>query len=150
VALEAHGQNILLVFHSGRPEEVWYRDLGGVRVSPARLRACGIEPPPVHGDLASDDPQVLRRKVLAGALSTVVAQVVATLADSYGEEPAALWRTVAAALRAAAHPLSPGAACLMRSLFTGPWPIKATTAMRLATDPLEDVWTELPNPLEDA
>jgi len=135
VALEAHGQNTLVVFHSGRPESLLYRDLGGIRVSPARLRSHGIDPPPVYGDLVDDDPAVLRCKVLAGALSTVVAQVVTALAAAYGEEPDALWRTVAPALR-------------RLSLGTGPWPIKATTAMRLAIDPLDDLWTDLPNPLE--
>jgi len=149
VALEAHGQNVLIVLHSGRPERLVYRDLGGIRVSPARLRAHGVEPPPVHGDLANDDPAALRRKLLAGALSTVVSEWVATLAVTYGIEPVALWRTVAGALRGAAHPLSPGAAGQVRSLFSGPWPLKATTAMRLAADPLEDLWIDLPNPLEE-
>ena len=29
-------------------------------------------------------------------------------------------------------------------------PVKATTAMRLAADPLADLWTTLPNPLAGA
>src|SRR5205085_4916789 len=34
VALEAHGQNTLVVLRDGRPVRVLYRDLDGVRVSP--------------------------------------------------------------------------------------------------------------------
>jgi hypothetical protein len=32
-------------------------------------------------------------------------------------------------------------------LFGDTLPVKATTAMRLASDPLTDVWATLPNPL---
>ena len=35
VALEAHGQNTLVVLRDGRPVRILYRDLGGVRVSAA-------------------------------------------------------------------------------------------------------------------
>jgi siderophore synthetase component len=89
VALEAHGQNTLVVLRDGRPVRIVYRDLGGVRVSARRLRAAGIEPPDLHGDLPVDDAAALRRN---------------------------------------------------------PLPIKATTAMRLAPDPLADVWTSIDNP----
>ncbi|HET8657446.1 MAG TPA: IucA/IucC family protein [Micromonosporaceae bacterium] len=148
VALEAHGQNALLVLRAGHPVRVLHRDLGGVRVSPARLRRHRIEPPALHGDLATDDPAALRAKLVAAAMSTVLAQLVAGLATGYGEPPARLWRTVAGALRGYAPALPAGAGRLLGSLFTGAWPVKATTAMRLAADPLDDVWAELPNPLE--
>ncbi|HZN19082.1 MAG TPA: IucA/IucC family protein [Micromonosporaceae bacterium] len=148
IALEAHGQNTLLVLRAGRPVRVLHRDLGGVRVSPAQLRRHRIEPPVLHGDLATDDPAQLRAKLVGAAMSTVLAQLVAALADGYGEPPAQLWRTVGGTLRACAPQLPTGAGRLLRSLFTGAWPVKAATAMRLAADPLDDVWTELPNPLE--
>jgi hypothetical protein len=32
-------------------------------------------------------------------------------------------------------------------LRDGTLPVKATTAMRLATDPLTDVWAPIPNPM---
>lgn len=121
VALEAHGQNTLLVLDAGRPAGLCYRDLGGVRVSPARLRARGHTPPPLAGDLGTDDPQVLRDKLFAALLSTVVGELVATVAREYGLAPPALWRA-------------------LPDLPPGPWPVKATTAMRLAGDPLVDLW----------
>src|SRR5439155_7204632 len=49
VALEAHGQNTLLVLRDGHPARLLYRDLGGVRVSPLRSGDC----PPLLGDLSS-------------------------------------------------------------------------------------------------
>jgi hypothetical protein len=33
------------------------------------------------------------------------------------------------------------------ALFGPTLPLKATTAMRLAPDPLDDLWAQLPNPM---
>jgi hypothetical protein len=138
VALEAHGQNTLVVLRDGRPVRALYRDLGGVRVSAARLRAAGLDPPDLHGDLPTDDPQVLRTKLSAAALATVAAELIAALTRHHGADPTRLWGIVAAAIRD-----SPDGPHLLRD----PLPIKATTAMRLAADPLDDLWAHVDNPL---
>jgi siderophore synthetase component len=140
VALEAHGQNTLVLLRGRRPARILYRDLGGVRVSGRRLRAAGVEPPPLRGDLPSDDPAVLRTKLAAAALGTVAAELITLLARHHGAEPGRLWDTVAAAVRAAG---TADAAALLRD----PLPLKATTAMRLAADPLTDRWTSIDNPM---
>src|SRR5262249_6168155 len=75
VALEAHGQNLLLVVRHGEPVRLLYRDLGGVRLSPARLRRHGVDPPALHGDLPTDDPVNLRTKLFAAAVTTVLGEV---------------------------------------------------------------------------
>ncbi|WP_203754106.1 IucA/IucC family protein [Actinoplanes cyaneus] len=128
VALEAHGQNSLVVLRDGHPVRVLYRDLGGVRVD----RRLGLD---LHGDLLTDDPAVLRTKVAAAALGTVATQLVDAFAEHHGAEPDRLWEIIAAGLRD-----SP-------DLLTGSLPVKATTAMRLAADPLDDIWTYRPNPM---
>ncbi len=145
VALEAHGQNTLVVLRDGRPRRLLYRDLGGVRVSPARLRAHGVEPPQLHGDLGTDDPDALRT-TLGAALGTATGEQVAVRSRAHGTEPATLWRAVAAVARATYAGL-PGAAGDATALLTGPLPVKATTAMRLADDPLDPRWAHLDNPL---
>ncbi|RSM71811.1 IucA/IucC family siderophore biosynthesis protein [Actinoplanes sp. ATCC 53533] len=142
VALEAHGQNTLLVLDDGRPGRIVYRDLGGVRVSAKRLRAAGVEAPPVEGDLPTDDPDVLRTKLAGAVLGTVAAQLITVLARA-GAEPARLWAATAAAIRGA------GTADGAR-LLSDPLPVKATTAMRLADDPLDDLWTTFDNPMAGA
>jgi siderophore synthetase component len=147
VALEAHGQNMCVVLRRGRPARLLYRDLGGVRVSPRRLAGHGIEAPPLHGDLASDDPRALRTKLAAALLTTVVAELVAVLSREYGTDPAGLWRIADAALGAAYAALPADAGADGAALREGPWPVKATTAMRLAHDPLEDQWAWLANPM---
>ena len=142
VALEAHGQNTLLVLDGGRPTKIVYRDLGGVRVSAKRLRAAGVEAPPVEGDLPTDDPDVLRTKLAGAVLGAVAAQLITVLAGA-GAEPARLWAATAAAIRGA------GTADGSR-LLSDPLPVKATTAMRLADDPLDDLWTTFDNPMAGA
>jgi siderophore synthetase component len=140
VALEAHGQNTLLVSRNHRPVRILYRDLGGVRVSASRLRAAGVDPPDLHGDLPTDDPAVLRVKLSAAALGTVAGQVITLLERRRGADPKRLWAIVAAAIRVAATPDT-------TALLTEPLPIKATTAMRLAADPVDDIWTSVQNPM---
>jgi siderophore synthetase component len=135
VALEAHGQNTLVGLRDGRPVRVYYRDFGGVRLSPARLAAAGVATPKLHGDLATDDPGELRTKLFAAVVATVLAELAATLERGYGTDPDAVWRLVAAA--------GPDA----DALFGPDLPVKAMTAMRLSDQPLTDVWTPLPNPL---
>jgi siderophore synthetase component len=138
VALEAHGQNTLVVLAGGRPVRILYRDLGGVRVSARRLHAAGFEAPPLHGDLPSDDPDVLRTKLAAALFGTVAAQLVAVLEHRRGADPARLWRIIAGR----ATTTEDG-----RHLMRQPLPVKATTAMRLADDPLDDRWAHTGNPM---
>jgi staphyloferrin A synthase len=140
VALEAHGQNLIGVVRDGRFTRLLYRDFGGVRVSAARLRRHGIEAPPLRGDIPSDDPEVLRTKVLASAVSTVLGEVVAVLARTAGVDEEKAWHEVAAAARDIQGPD-------IAAAFRATVPVKATTAMRLADDPVADIWAPLPNPM---
>jgi siderophore synthetase component len=134
VALEAHGQNTLVVLREHRPVRLLYRDVGGVRISPARLSRAGFEVPPLHGDLASDDPEVLRAKLLA-AVCVPLAELVSLLGREYGLESRRLWDVIASTVD---EPM-------LRDRST--LPVKATTAMRLAADPRTDIWAALPNPM---
>jgi siderophore synthetase component len=131
VGLEAHGQNLILVLRHGRPHRLLYRDFGGVRVSPRALAEHGVEPPPLKGDVPCDDPAELETKVLASAVATVLAELVAYLSRRFAAEPATLWAAVPAPSR-------------LRERVD--LPLKAMTAMRLA-DTVDDIWTRVPNPL---
>ncbi len=145
VALEAHGQNLLLVVRGRRPVGLLYRDFGGVRISPYRLRRHGIEAPSLRGDLVCDDADQLRAKLVAAAVATVLAEVIAVLAGDGELDPALAWAAVADAVRTADLPAAAGAD--VASLLGDPLPIKAMTAMRLAADPVADIWATLPNPM---
>ena len=134
VALEAHGQNLLGVVRGHRLIGLRYRDFGGVRVSAARLRQHGVEPPQLGGDIPTDDPEVLRTKVFASVVSTVLSQLIALLD---GDEA---WPRVAAVARTIDGPDAP-------YLFTDTLPLKATTAMRLAERPIDDIWCTITNPM---
>jgi staphyloferrin A synthase len=149
VALEAHGQNTLVGLRGGRLTGLLYRDVGGVRISPSRLRAYGVDPPPLHGDVRSDDPAVLRIKLFAAVVSGALAEQVALLDREYGISRDKLWAQAAKTARDTYRRL-PDAGGDAEALFDDTVPVKATTAMRLAADPLEDIWTWLPNPLAGA
>ncbi|MGW2424682.1 IucA/IucC family protein [Streptomyces sp. NPDC001709] len=134
VALEAHGQNLLVILGTdGTPLRLVYRDLADIRISPARLSRHGITPPPLTGRLITDDETALRRK-LFGSL------VAGALAGTAGSGPA-----LGAALSAAAADLPDGAD--LRALREGPLPAKALTLMRLSPRTPGDQWMSLPNPL---
>jgi DNA polymerase-3 subunit chi len=134
VALEAHGQNLLVVLSgSGAPLRLVYRDLADIRVSPARLSRHGIPVPELPDRNLTDDPTVLRRK-LFGSL------VAGALAGTAGSGAA-----LRAALETAVRdlPRTPDLAALREQ----PLPAKALTLMRLSPGTPGDQWTELPNPL---
>jgi siderophore synthetase component len=140
LALEAHGQNVLGTLRGGRLVRLVYRDYGGVRVSARRLHEHGIEPPPLHGEVQSDDPEVVRTKVIASAVSTVLGEVIAVLARHAGLDETVAWHRVARVARTL-----PGPDAL--HLFDDTLPLKAMTAMRLADNPTRDIWCRVPNPM---
>ncbi|WP_405905903.1 IucA/IucC family siderophore biosynthesis protein [Streptomyces sp. NBC_00828] len=134
VALEAHGQNLLVVLSpTGAPLRLVYRDLADIRVSPARLAHHGIPVPDLAGRIVTDDESTLRRK-LFGAL------VGGTLGATAGST-AALRTAMDAVVDDLPH--TPDLAALRRE----PLPTKALTLMRLSPQTPGDIWAQLPNPL---
>ncbi|MEU6352644.1 IucA/IucC family protein [Streptomyces sp. NPDC047072] len=134
VALEAHGQNLLVVLDaSNTPVSLVYRDLADIRVSPARLTRHGVLVPELTGRVVTDDVTTLRRK-LFGSL------VCGALAGTAGSA-AALRTALETAVRDL--PRTPDLAALLEE----PLPAKALTLMRLSPGTPGDQWTRLPNPL---
>ncbi|MGK5692199.1 IucA/IucC family protein [Streptomyces sp. URMC 128] len=134
VALEAHGQNLLVVLSpEGDPLRLVYRDLADIRVSPARLARHGITVPHLPARMVTDDERALRRK-LFGSL------VAGALAGTAGSG-AALTQALETAVRDV--PRTPDLAALR----TEPLPTKALTLMRLSPQTPGDQWSDLPNPL---
>ncbi|MEV6119276.1 IucA/IucC family siderophore biosynthesis protein [Streptomyces sp. NPDC052077] len=134
VALEAHGQNLLVVLSpSGEPQCLVYRDLADIRVSPARLARHGVPHTGLPARILTDDPVALRRK-LFGSL------VGGALAATAGSGAA-----LRAALERAVPDLPPGED--LTALREEPLPVKALTLMRLTPDGQGDLWTGMPNPL---
>ncbi|MER8219387.1 IucA/IucC family protein [Streptomyces sp. NPDC094143] len=134
VALEAHGQNLLVVLSpAGDPLRLVYRDLADIRVSPARLARHGIAVPELPARMVTDDERTLRRK-LFGSL------VAGALAGTAGSGEA-----LTAALETALGDLPETAD--LAALRAEPLPTKALTLMRLSPRTPGDQWAELPNPL---
>ncbi|MFG2133947.1 IucA/IucC family protein [Streptomyces sp. NPDC048751] len=134
VALEAHGQNLLVVVSAtGAPLRLVYRDLADVRVSPARLARHGVPVPELTGRVVTDDVTTLRRKLFG----SLVAGALAGAAGS-GEALRAALETAVQDL-----PRTPDLGALREE----PLPVKALTLMRLSPGVSGDQWAELPNPL---
>ncbi|MER7899528.1 IucA/IucC family protein [Streptomyces sp. NPDC096046] len=134
VALEAHGQNLLVVLSAaGDPLRLVYRDLADIRVSPARLARHGITMPELPARMVTDDERALRRK-LFGSL------VAGALAGTAGSGA-----VLGAALETAVRDLPRSTD--LAALCADPLPTKALTLMRLSPRSPGDQWAELPNPL---
>ncbi|MEU0245516.1 IucA/IucC family protein [Streptomyces sp. NPDC006235] len=134
VALEAHGQNLLVILSpAGDPLRLVYRDLADIRVSPVRLARHGITVPDLPARMVTDDERALRRK-LFGSL------VAGALAGTAGSG-AALTQALETAVRDL--PRTPDLAALRAE----PLPTKALTLMRLSPQAPGDQWADLPNPL---
>ncbi|GGZ32868.1 IucA/IucC family protein [Streptomyces poonensis] len=130
VALEAHGQNLLVVLSPlGAPVRLVYRDLADIRISPARLARHGVPLPNLTGRNITDDETALRRK-LFGSL------VAGALGATAGSAPA-----LREALSTAVPDLPRTAD--RTSLVAEPLPTKALTLMRLSPTRSGDIWTEL-------
>jgi siderophore synthetase component len=146
VALEAHGQNLLLVLDGAdRPVRLIYRDLNDIRVSPRRLARLGPELP-LTGHVVTDDPLALRRKLLGSLLGSAFGGLVSGFGGGDRAHEDVLWRVVADEARRAASALLRDPAD-RRALLEEPLPVKALTLMRLEGGPSADIWTEVPNPL---
>ncbi|MGJ5892212.1 iron transporter [Streptomyces sp. V2] len=136
VALEAHGQNLLVILSAdGTPLRLVYRDLADIRVSPTRLARHGIALPDLPERILTDDVTALRGK-LFGSL------VAGALGATAGSRTA-----LAEALEAAVPDLPPTGD--LAALCEQPLPTKALTLMRLSPGVSGDQWAALPNPLKN-
>ena len=150
VALEAHGQNLLVTLRHGRPARLSYRDIGGLRVSPERLGRHHFDPPRLFGDVLTDDPAELRNKAIASGITLALGEPIAVLSREYDLDPALLWRIVRERAESVYAQLPPSSGGDAKALLQDPLPVKATTAMRLAAQPLHDLWATMDNPLPAA
>ncbi|MEZ0089628.1 siderophore synthetase component [Streptacidiphilus sp. EB129] len=145
VALEAHGQNLLVVLdRDDRPRRLVYRDLADIRVSPARLSAVGIGTARLGSRILDDDPAVLRRKLFGSLVGGSLSSLVSAFGGGDRGVEDALWTTVADAASDAAGVLTDGD---RRALLEQPLPVKALCRMRLDGGPAGDQWTLIRNPL---
>jgi DNA polymerase-3 subunit chi len=134
VALEAHGQNLLVVLdRADSPVRLVYRDLADIRVSPARLARHGVPVPRLSGRIVTDDETVLRRKLFG----SLVGGALGATAGSTAVLRAALETVMPDLPRTADLP----------ALLGEPLPAKALTLMRLSPGTPGDLWTLLPQPL---
>lgn len=143
IALEAHGQNTLLVTRDAAPHHAIYRDFGGVRIDPHQLHRHHPQID-LAGDIATpNDPDVLHTKLIASLFSVAIYQLIDALTRHYQDHPDTYWKHVANTVNDSTIDTT-----LKDRLYAPDWPIKATTAMRLQDTPTADIWASIPNPIK--
>lgn len=153
IALEPHGQNVVVVLRDGLPSRVLYRDFGSIRVSPIRLARSGVRLPALIGALPTDDEDELRAALFFPLLDTNLGQVVAALARAGEIDASRLWQLVAQRCRSAytaltADPAIAAAASRDEAAMFGPTlPAKSLLRVQLSANPHASQWVAVPNPL---
>ncbi|MEU4560638.1 IucA/IucC family protein [Actinoplanes sp. NPDC023936] len=144
VALEAHLQNCLPTFVSGRPHRLALRDFAGLRLHPARLAADGHHLDLWPGSVIStEDEDVLRAKLGYTALQAHLGELVIRLQQSHALPEDHAWRIVRAVIddtydALGGHP--------DHAFFLAPTiPHKALVRMRLTAG--GDIYLPVSNPL---
>ncbi|HMC09213.1 MAG TPA: IucA/IucC family protein [Actinomycetota bacterium] len=153
IALEAHGENAVVVLRRGLPVRLLYRDFGGIRISRSRLARRGLTPPPLTGAVPTEDEEELRAKFLFPLLVTNLGQVVAALERVSGCDAGRLWEIVGRGCRAAYAALlrEPDVRAQAQrdeeALFGPTLPVKSMLRVQLSATPHVPQWVAVPNPL---
>lgn len=152
VALELHLQNTLVVHQRGRLCGFIVRDLGGVRLHRARLRAANHAITLAPGSfLATDDLAELQTKLAHTLLHAHLATVFAA-AQNLGADPAAAWQYTRAVIHdaltawAADPRLAPACAADRIALLAPETRAKALLRMRLDERTSDYAYTTVATP----
>ncbi len=153
VGLEGHLQNCVPVFREGVPARVLFRDWGGARVHPGRLRRSGIEAKLVPGSLTlADSVDEMRRKVFYTVFQNHLGEVALQVSRSFDLPEPALWRRIRRVCDAVFGKLASRPACAAdvlrdrEALYAPEVPHKALARMRLQPG-RGDLHVNVPNPL---
>ena len=153
VALEAHGQNTVVVLRNGLPVRLLYRDFGSIRVSKKRLARSGLRAPALMGALLTDDDDELRAGLFFPLVSTNLSQVVAALGRVAEIDCARLWRSVARCCQSVYGTLTTDPAIAVQArrdeaaLFKPTLPAKSMLRVHMSANPHATQWVAVPNPL---
>jgi siderophore synthetase component len=153
IALEAHGQNAIVVLRNGMPQRLLYRDFGSIRVNRARLSRSGLRPPALVGALPTDDEDELRASLFFPLVNVNLSQVVTALAKAGDIEGPRLWRLVAQCCRSVYATLTADPAITIQAsrdqdaLFGPTLPAKSMLRVQMSANPHAPQWVAVPNPL---
>lgn len=154
LALEAHGQNVLLRLDKrGRPASWVQRDLGGVRFLASWMKEVqAFEPHPATLIAAADEAELVG-KLHHSWLQGFLAPIADALVEGCGAHESTLWEAARHRVRVVWERSSPGGArgAMIESLLFAPRVrVKALTRMRLNRRYAAYDWCEIDNPLAEA
>ena len=161
IALEAHQQNTLVVFHNNRPQRLLMRDLGGLRLHLPSLAAAGLSlPPDTLSQTFTNSRLLTRRKFIHACLQSNLGELILHLSLYYQINEQVFWNVVKKEIDERFEAL----ACRLETgqchreydaIVRDDWSMKALTRMRL-NDKLDcdkddmqgDIYIRLGNPFQ--
>ncbi|MEC3885641.1 IucA/IucC family protein [Halobacillus sp. HZG1] len=153
VALEGHLQNSVPVFRNGRLTRFFFRDWGGTRVYPERLRKQGIRPKFAADSVSvSNDRSSMHNKLYYTVFQNHLGEIIRQLVRYSGLAEETFWLEVKRVVKeeldrlSRVKDLTTQVAEDRTFLFQPTVMHKSLTQMRLSNSK-GDAYTEVPNPL---
>lgn len=95
IGMEAHSQNVLIVFEEGTPVKAIFRDWGGLRIFMPRLEGQGLHLELEPGSVTVvSDIDSSRNKLIHAALQVHIGEMIKVLCNETRVPPAELWKIV--------------------------------------------------------
>ncbi len=154
IALEAHQQNTLAVFHTGKPVATIARDFGGLRVHLPTLQSCGysINPYPGSATFRSDKNEV-RNKLLHTTYQYHFGEWIYHLSEYFKIPETHFWKIVREETETRFHALKKRLPSEIwneeyEAILQRDWVLKALLRMRLNNLSHDYIYIPLKNPLK--
>ncbi|MCA0972122.1 hypothetical protein LCM20_16060 [Halobacillus litoralis] len=150
VSMEAHLQNVVVVFENARPKRVILRDYGGVRVMNDRLKQVADTEIDPSTNLLTDDVSELISIFSHALLHNHLGEMIVALTRKRNLEEADLWAQVVDVIKSTYLTLreeTPDAKEDEALLFSDTLPMKALVKMRLSDRYTDNMYVQVHNPL---
>ena len=149
ISMEAHLQNVVVVFEEAKPKRVILRDYGGIRIMNDRLNQFAQTEIDPSTNLPTDNPEELLHVFSHALLHNHLGEMIVALART-GVEEARLWQPVTEVIQETYQTLrkeTPEAAGDESLLFSPKSTMKALVKMRMTNQFTENMYVTTANPL---
>ncbi|WP_079477624.1 IucA/IucC family protein [Halobacillus salinus] len=150
ISMEAHLQNVVVVFEDAVPKRAVLRDYGGVRVMNNRLQSFAKTEIDPSTNLLTEDPQELINIFSHALLHNHFGEMIVALSRKLDIDEASLWAPVIDVVRETYEALrkeTPHAAEDEQLLHAETLPMKSLVKMRLSDRYTDNMYVQINNPL---
>ncbi|MBA2174928.1 hypothetical protein H0266_08495 [Halobacillus locisalis] len=149
ISMEAHLQNVVVIFEEAEPKRVILRDYGGIRIMNDRLNQFAQTEIDPSTNLPTDNPAELLHVFSHALLHNHLGEMIVALARK-GSDESRLWQPVAEVVRETYRTLqkeTPEVAVDEPLLFSETSTMKALVKMRMTNRFTENMYVTTANPL---